>query len=1114
MAVNEATALSQLPELTRVHEFLEAFEKARARTPEVPLERFVPEPGNPLRAEVLHELIRIDLEHGWARGQPRTLSQYQDWYPEAFEDPDCAAELAFEEYRQRLQAGEQPDPADYAQRFGVNTGDWPSTAGERTPAHQMQTERVAAVPLPIESAALVYRSQFGSALQLEQDSASGLADGEDVFRELHEADPAEAERVAKAVTTLPEVGSRLGTFDLVGELGRGAFGRVFLARQTDLADRCVALKVSADLMGESQALAQMLHANVMPIYGCQRFGPFEAIWMPYLGSTTLADVLEEIEGRGDLPVSGKGLVSTLRDMGTSKLRSTLDSSAEAAPARPDFQPNLPVLRRGASHFTLDLLEKYSYVDAVLWLGTRLADGLAHAHEHGIQHRDLKPANILLSDEGQPILLDFNLASDTKLRGCPAAARIGGTLPYMSPEQLRAMNGDKPQVDERSDVFSLGIILYELLTGRHPYSLMPGRARVILPGLIAERCRPPLPPHRFNREITPAVESIILKCLAAEPAQRYQSARELQEDLQRQLASRPLRYAPEPSWRERAAKWARRHPRLTSSTSVGSVAAVGLLILATVLASALWQIKEANALRVEETFGQEAAEEFLNLSAHAEDPVQHRNVVELGEKSLEVFDFPKQQNWQSSVHYRWLPADKQERLQHQAGRLLFAMSRASLLDASIVEPERRSERLEEALRFNTLATAAFATSDPPRAFLKQRAEIVQALGQPAEAKTLLEEFQNRHDIGTLDQLLSAREDVLAGRFRDAFPKLVDVTQREPKDLQAWFLRARCHDEFGQDRDAVLAYSTCLALQPASARLWFNRGIAFLRQKDHEQARRDLDRAIELGPSNGEAWFNRGVAAVGKADWIMSPKKKKDDFEVRRASAKAVYQTALADFTKAKDKGYSSTRVHFSRARVYQQLGNEAAAKQERDEGFRHEPTDFRSWNVRAIAQRESAPDKALADVEQALRFDPRSRPALELKAELLSEKLGRTEEAVKVLDQLLKEHPDKTAMRSSRGVLLARLGQRVEAHRDAEEALLRDRSADIQYQVAGIYALTSKTHPEDEKSAFSLLSAALSQGYGLDLLDSDPDLDPIRSRPEFNRLLEAARTLRNQPQPSP
>ncbi len=122
---------------------------------------------------------------------------------------------------------------------------------------------------------------------------------------------------------------------------------------------------------------------------------------------------------------------------------------------------------------------------------RLADGLGHAHERGILHRDLKPANILLADDGQPMLLDFNLSEDLKLRSRAPAAFIGGTLPYMAPEQLQAFQHGTCGGDARSDIFSLGVILYELLTGEHPFPLPVVRMMRVCPAWfgIACNCRP-------------------------------------------------------------------------------------------------------------------------------------------------------------------------------------------------------------------------------------------------------------------------------------------------------------------------------------------------------------------------------------------------------------------------------------------------------------------------------------------------------------------------------------------------------------------------------------------------------------------------------------------------
>ena len=134
-------------------------------------------------------------------------------------------------------------------------------------------------------------------------------------------------------------------------------------------------------------------------------------------------------------------------------------------------------------------------------------------------------------------------------------------------------------------------------------------------------------------------------------------------------------------------------------------------------------------------------------------------------------------------------------------------------------------------------------------------------------------------------------------------------------------------------------------------------------------------------------------------------------------------------------------------------------------------------------------------------------ALQNKANVLAEQPGRTEEAIRVLDSLLAIHPSYVPARAGRGVLLARVGRREDAHLDAREALERDKTPFNTYQVAGIYALTSRQQPGDRREALRLLGLALGQGFGLDLIGTDHDLDAIRDEPEFRQLVEAARARR-------
>src|SRR5262249_59943072 len=124
-------------------------------------------------------------------------------------------------------------------------------------------------------------------------------------------------------------------------------------------------------------------------------------------------------------------------------------------------------------------------------------------------------------EGQPMLLDFNLAADAKQHD---PARAGGTLAYMAPEQLEPFLDRKPRIDARSDVYSLGMVLYELLTGRHPFPPLAGPTREALPQMVQQRHQAPSLVRPWNAAVTPAVEAVVRRCLEADPDRRYQTAR--------------------------------------------------------------------------------------------------------------------------------------------------------------------------------------------------------------------------------------------------------------------------------------------------------------------------------------------------------------------------------------------------------------------------------------------------------------------------------------------------------------------------------------------------------------------------------------------------------------
>ncbi|MBI3465137.1 MAG: serine/threonine protein kinase, partial [Planctomycetes bacterium] len=289
-------------------------------------------------------------------------------------------------------------------------------------------------------------------------------------------------------------GQQIDDFDLLTLLGQGAFGQVFLARQRSM-QRLVALKISADRGNEPQTMAQLDHPQIVRVYD-QRVLPERGqrlLYMQYIPGGTLQAVIEWV--RRTPPADRSGM--------------TLMAAVDQA------------LREAGQEPPADSRTRQRY-----------------AHKRGVLHRDIKPANVLVAGDCSPLLADFNISYSSKVEGATPAAYFGGSLAYMSPEQLEAYDPRHARraedLDGRSDIFSLGVLLWELLTGRRPFeddSLDQGWSRVI--DSMIDRRRAGIDRERmaqFPAEAPPELERILRQCLAPDPDQRFASA----DDLARQL----------------------------------------------------------------------------------------------------------------------------------------------------------------------------------------------------------------------------------------------------------------------------------------------------------------------------------------------------------------------------------------------------------------------------------------------------------------------------------------------------------------------------------------------------------------------------------------------------
>ncbi len=418
----------------------------------------------------------------------------------------------------------------------------------------------------------------------------------------------------------PSCPEQIGDYKIIREVGRGGMGIVYEAEQQSLGRR-VALKVlptSAALSSstierfrrESRAAARLHHSNIVPVFGVGEQDGLHYYVMQFIQGVGLDEILLQLAD------SKRGLLFQGTEFQQQDTQATETGTNPSTLAARSFSSSVGERHSNGSQDRI-------YWHRVALIGMQLANALHFAHSQGVLHRDLKPANVMLDTEGIVWLTDFGLAQATDDANLTRSGDIVGTLRYLAPERLRG------ECSRQSDVYGLGITLYELLT------FVPAFAETDRAKLIHQIVQQdPKRPTSINRNIPRDLETIISKAIEKEAARRYASASELADDLSRFLGDRPIR-ARRVVLIEQVWRWCRRNPTVTALSSTVCLLMLGLTIAWGMFS---WVKTDRDRARTAERLAEQArtaanrAEAIAQARSHFAQAFGYRHSTEPGRKS--------------------------------------------------------------------------------------------------------------------------------------------------------------------------------------------------------------------------------------------------------------------------------------------------------------------------------------------------------------------------------------------------------------------------------------------------------------------------------------------------